>query len=226
MLLALGGFTIAMLFRQGSVSTRFEPGRRTIAISLLATMLGVAIFVTLHFLPSANGSISLTTIAHNNSTGTGAGFGSSVPYSANIAYFPRDVFVVLFDPLPFNAHGSGEWLEAAENFVLVIVVLASLRQLLLLPRAAMARPYVIMCVIYTASFAYAFAALGNLGLITREAAVVLPFFLVLLCIPRGPRHRPPRYVWELPRRERVARRRANARRRARANARPRRAVRS
>jgi hypothetical protein len=91
--------------------------------------------------------------------------------------------------------------------VLVVVVLVSLRQLYALPRAALARPYLVMCVFFTASFAYAFAALGNLGLITREAAVVLPFFLVPLCIPRGPRHRPPRYVWELSRRERMARRR-------------------
>ena len=53
---------------------------------------------------------------------------------------------------------------------------------------------------------------ANLGLITREAVVTVPFFLVVLCIPRGPRHRPPRYVWELRRRERVARRKALARR--------------
>jgi hypothetical protein len=222
MLLALGAFTIAMIFRPQSGRTQFEPGRRTVALVFLVAMVGVALFVTLHFLPGAKGSISLTTIAHNN-TGTGAGFGSSgVAYSANPIYFPKDVFVVLFDPLPFNAHSSGEWLEAVENTVLVAVVLASLRQLRMLPRAAMARPYLIMCVIFTGSFAYAFAALGNLGLITREAAVMLPFFLVVLCVPRGPRHRPPRYVWELSRRQRVARRRALAHR---AGA-PRRAVRT
>lgn len=223
-LLALGAFTIAMIFRPASESIRFEPGRRSSGLIFLAALVGLALFVTLHFLPGTNGSISLTSIAHNN-TGTGAGFGSSgVTYSANPVFFPKDVFVVLFDPLPFNAHSSGEWLEAAENFVLVAVVLASLRQLRILPRAALARPYLIMCLVFTASFAYAFAALGNLGLITREAAVVLPSFLVLLCTPRGPRHRPPRYVWELPRRERIARRRARARR-ANAGA-PRRVVRA
>jgi hypothetical protein len=222
MLLALGAFTIAMLFRPMSESIRFEPGRRTAALVLLGTMVGLALFVTLHFLPGTNGSISLTSIAHDN-TGTGAGFGSSgVTYSANPVYFPKDVFVVLFDPLPINAHGSGEWLEAAENLVLVAVLLASLRQLVMLPRAALARPYLIMCLAFTAAFAYTFAALGNLGLITREATVMLPFFLVLLCVPRGPRHRPPRYVWELSRRERIARKRALARRAGRGV--PRRAV--
>ena len=119
--------------------------------------------------------------------------------------------------MPINAHGGGEWLDAVENTVLVAVVFASLRHIRILPRAALARPYVIMCGLYTGAFAYSFAALGNLGLITREATVLLPFFLVLLCVPRGPRHRPPRYVWELPRRVRIARRRAQARR-ARAGA--------
>jgi hypothetical protein len=69
-----------------------------------------------------------------------------------------------------------------------------------------------MCLLFTAAFCYAFASLGNLGLITREATVTMPFFLVLLCIPRGPRHEPPRYVWELSRRQRMARRRALANR--------------
>ena len=175
--------------------------------------MGVAIFVTLHFLPGTqNCSISLTTINTDNSTGTGAGFGSSVSYSANPLFFPKDVFVVLFDPLPINAHGSGEWLDAAENTVWwrwcsrPTGICACCRG----PHWPV--PTSIMCVIYTATFAYSFAALGNLGLITREATVVLPFFLVLLCVPRGPRHRPPRYVWELPRRVRIARRRAQARR--------------
>ena len=107
---------------------------------------------------------------------------------------------------------AGEWFEALENTVLAAVVLTSLRALRILPRAAFARPYVMMCVIFTGAFCYSFASLGNLGLITREAVVTMPFFLVVLCIPRGPRHRPPRYVWELRRRERVARRKALARR--------------
>jgi hypothetical protein len=211
-LLALGGFTIAMLFRPVSSTVRLQGLRRTMALVFLGTMTGVAIFVTLHFLPGSSNGLSLTSISKNNS-GVGSGFGSGgIAYSANPVYFPKDVFVVLFDPLPLNAHGSGEWLEALENTVVVAVVLISLRSLRILPRAAFARTYVMMCVFFTGAFCYSFASLGNLGLITREAVVTMPFFLVVLCIPRGPRHRPPRYVWELRRRERVARRKALARR--------------
>jgi hypothetical protein len=211
-LLALGGFTIAMLFRPASPTKGLQGARRTLALVLLGTMTGLAIFVTLHFLPGSSNGLSLTSISKNNS-GTGSGFGSGgIAYSANPVFWPKDVFVVLFDPLPLNAHGSGEWVEALENTVLVAIVLASLRSLRILLRTSFARPYVMMCVFFTGAFCYSFASLGNLGLITREAVVTMPFFLVLLCIPRGPRHGPPRYVWELRRRERIARRKSMARR--------------
>jgi hypothetical protein len=133
-----------------------------------------------------------------------------VGYSPSIAAYPKDVYAVLFDPLPINAHGGGQWISAAENSVLIWLILTSLRRWRILPRVALARTYVTMSLFFTASFLYAFAALGNLGLITRERTVMLPFFLVLVCIPRGPRHRPPRYEWELPRRARIERRRAMA----------------
>jgi hypothetical protein len=214
MLLLLGGFAIAMIFRPPSASVKFEPARRTSSLVFLAAMVGVAMFLTLHFLPGLHGSVNLSQINKNNQ-GPGSGFGSSgVSYSQSPLAYPKDVFVVLFDPLPFNAHSSGEKFQALQNTVLLVMLIASLRNLRILPRAAFARPYLIMCFVFVVSFCYFFAALGNLGLIAREATVMLPLYIALLCIPRGPRHRPPRYIWELSRRQRAARRRAVARRRA------------
>ena len=210
MLLVLGGFTIAMIFRPTPASAKFEPARRTASLVLLAVLVGVAMFVTLHFLPGLHGSVNLNQINKNNQ-GTGSGLGSSgITYSQSPAYFPKDVYVVLFDPLPFNAHSGGEKFQAVQNTVLLVLLAASLRNLRILPRAAFARPYLIMCFVYVVSFCYFFAALGNLGLIAREATVMVPFYLVLLCIPRGPRRQPPRYLWELTRRPRMAYRRQMA----------------
>jgi hypothetical protein len=211
-LLALGGFTLAMLFRPADPNTKFAGPRRTVALIVLGSMLGVAIFVTLHFLPGTSGSISLTEISKNNNSAVGtAGFGSSnLGYSPSVLAYPKDVYSVMFDPLPINAHGGGQWITAVENTVLVVVILKSLRQLRMLPRVALARTYVFMSLFFTGSFLYAFASLGNLGLITRERTVMLPFFLVLVCIPLGPRHGRPRYEWELPRRARIERRKALA----------------
>jgi hypothetical protein len=214
MLLVLGGFTIAMIFRPTRASAKFEPARRTASLVLLSAMVAVVLFLTLHFLPGLHGSVNLSSINKNNQ-GPGSGFGSSgVAYSQSPLFYPKDVYVVLFDPLPFNAHGSGEQFQALQNAVLLVMLIASVRNLRILPRAALSRPYLIMCFVYVVSFCYFFAALGNLGLIAREATVMVPLYLVLLCIPRGPRHRPPRYIWELTRRQRVARRRAEARGRA------------
>ena len=213
MLLLLGAFTIAMIFRPTRASAKFEPARRTGSLVLLGTLVGVVMFLTLHFLPGLHGSVNLSQINKGNQ-GPGAGFGSSgVSYSQSPLYLPKDIYVVLFDPLPFNAHSSGEKFQALQNTVLLVMLVASLRRLRILPRAAFARPYLIMCFVFVVSFCYFFASLGNLGLIAREASEMTPLYLVLLCIPHGPRHRPPRYIWELTRRQRAAHRRAMAGRR-------------
>jgi hypothetical protein len=210
-LLALGGFTMAMLVRPADPNTKLSGPRRTVALVFLGSMLGAAIFITLHFLPGVNGSLSLSQISTNNNTGVGNGFGSSnLTYSPSILAYPQDVYAVLLNPLPYNAHGSGEWFSAAENTLIVVLIFLSLRRLRFVPRVALARTYVTMCLLFTGAFLYAFASLGNAGLIERERTVMLPFFLVLLCIPRGERHRRPRYEWELPRRARIARRKALA----------------
>jgi hypothetical protein len=74
-----------------------------------------------------------------------------------------------------------------------------------------------LCLVYSLTFMYAFAALGNLGLIERERIMMFPFMLVLLCIPRTPKGRRPAFEWELRRRARLQLRRTieqqNARRR-------------
>ena len=94
-------------------------------------------------------------------------------------------------------HGSTQKVAAFENFVIIILILISLRRLWRLPRTAFAKPYVLMCVLYSAAFPYAFAALNNLGLIDRERVLLLPFLLVPLAIPISPRRGPPMYPWEV-----------------------------
>jgi hypothetical protein len=207
LVLALGGFVVAMLLRPVPPGSTFEGPRRTAALIFLGTMFGVAAFVSVKFLGS-HGSLSLTTIAKNNGGHTGAGFASSLTgYSASPIDYPRDVYWVMFDPLPFNAHTKAQFITALENTVILVVILASWRRLRTLPRAILGRPYVGLCLAFTLAFFYFFAALSNEGLITRERSVMMPFFLVLLAVPVGPKGRPPRYEWELRRRARLARRR-------------------
>ncbi len=203
LLVAMAGFTVAMMVAPRTGRRKREGTRRVARTLFFGVLLGVSIFLTFHYLHSANSSLSLNKIAANNSSGSGAGFGSSgVPYSTSPLTYPRDIYEMLFNPLPINFHGKGELLAAAENTFIAVLILFSLRQLRMVPRATFARAYVMMCVVYSVFFVYAFASLGNLGLITRERTLLFPYLLVLLCIPRTPKGRRPRYEWEYRRRDR------------------------
>ena len=209
LMLMMGAFVIAMMVPTAAQRKSLGGFRRLVSLLFLGGLLAVAVAVTLHYIHAGpGGSLSLSQTNANNQ-GQGLGFGSSgVPYSTNPATYPRDVYEVLFNPLPINAHGFGEEFAALENSIILVLILISLRNIRMVLRASFARPYVLLCLAYSAAFMYTFAALGNLGLIERERTMVLPFLLVLLCIPRTPRGEPPRYEWELRRRERVRRRAA------------------
>jgi hypothetical protein len=198
LLLFVAGFTVALMV-SSSGGRQGEGSRRVLSLVVFGSLLVLSAFLTVHYLSHSGGSLSLNQIQSNN---VGNGGSGGIPYSKSPLSFPRDIYEVLLNPLPFDFHGFGELIAAGENTVILVILLASLRQLRMVPRAAFARPYVMMCTVYSLGFFYTFAALGNLGLIERERTLLLPFLLVLVCIPRSPRGQPPRYPWELRRRDR------------------------
>ena len=205
LLVVLGGFAVGLMIRPRGGGARQNPATRVVGLAFMGILLGVSVYMTLHYLKlgGSSGSVSLNNTTANNQ-GTGAGFGSSgLAYSSNPARWPIDAYTVLFDPLPFNAHGTGEYAAALENLLLLGIVVASFRQIRILARASFARSYVMMCVVYSVGFIYAFAALGNLGLIYRERVMLLPFLMVLFAIPRTPKGRPAMYEWEYRRKDRA-----------------------
>ena len=202
LVLLLGGFavatTVVLVGGHGS-----SIARRIAGFAAAGVFLIFSLYLTQHYLVKA-GSLTgqlQASYAANTLTAYGGASGG-IPYSSSPVTFPRDVYEVLFNPLPYNAHDSSELIGAAENTLLLVLILKSLRQLRIVIRASFARPYVMLCLIYSAGFFYTGAALGNLGLIERERVLLLPFFLVLLSIPRGPKESPPAYEWELKRKDR------------------------
>lgn len=197
--LYLAALTIGVFFAgRARRDVQFHFLRRLSTLAFLSAALVVLGILTVKFLHTSGGSLAgvLHKIGSNN-TGQGAGFGSSnVPFSANPILYPRDVYVVLFDPLPITAHSAVQFLAALENTIILVLVLASLRRLRATFRVVRAKPYVMHCLVFTLAFLYSFAALGNLGLIERERTVLFPFLLVLLAIPLSPRGQEPRYPWE------------------------------
>jgi hypothetical protein len=206
LLVVLAGFAVALMVRPATdAAKRFGGLKRVGGLVFMSLLLATSVWMTTHYLKLSVSSNSLNSTTSNNAVYGGSG---GLTYSSSPLRWPMDAYTVLFNPLPINFHGSGELAAAIENTVILGVMLASLRQLRMLPRTAFARPYVMMCLVYSVLFVYFFAALGNLGLIYRERVMLLPFLMVLFAIPRSPRGTPRMYEWEYRRKDRAGFRRA------------------
>lgn len=194
--LFLSVIAMATLFRQRSRKS-LGALRRVLIIGVQVALILAAVTLTNELAKHGSPVFNLTAVSQNNS-----GESSSVTYHSSPLYYPLDLYHVLLDPLPFNAHSGGQAVAAIENSVLLGIALLSLRRLRCLLRACLLRPYVMACLVYSAVFCYAFASLGNLGLIDRERVLMLPFLLVLFAIPVVPKGEPRRFDWEIPRRKR------------------------
>jgi len=190
LLLFMVAFAIAGLFRRRGAGRSLRGLRRIGVMALQAVLLLAAVSLSQQLAKHAP-VFNLTQLAQNN-----RGQASSLNYHPGPTGYPKDFYTVIFDPLPFNAHGNTQRLAAFENTVIIVLILTSLRRLRRLPRASFVRPYVLMCVLYSVTFPYAFAALNNLGLIDRERVLLLPFLIVPLAIPVSPKGTPPQYPWE------------------------------
>ena len=202
------GFALAMLVRavtSGDRPRRRQPLRMFAAFVFVVAAVVITGIYASHFVHSLTGSGFSTNTLHTvttNNQGSGAGFGSSnIGYSANVLWFPRDVYTVLFDPLPFAAHSVTQVIASFENTLILVVIVLSIPRLRHLFRACLQRTYVLAALFYSAVFLYAFAALGNLGLITRERTLLLPFLFVVLALPVAPAGEEP-YPWQVRRRRR------------------------
>ena len=141
LLLFVAGFVVAMMVSSNG-GRRGDGSRRVLSLLVFGALLVLSAFLTVHYLSNSGGSLSLQQ-THSNNAGNGGSGG--IPYSTSPISYPRDIYEILFNPLPFDFHGFGELIAAGENTVIVIILLASLRQLRMVPRAAFARPYVMMC---------------------------------------------------------------------------------
>jgi hypothetical protein len=208
LVLLVGGFAVAMVVRSFyavdiGVQRPVQRGLRSVGAFIFVVgavaIVGLTARHLIHPLTNSKGGLgtALTKLQANNSAGTGAGFGSSgVPYSPNPLYFPRDVYTVLFDPFWFNARSITQITASIENTLIFAAIVYSLRRLRYLFRVCAQRPYVLMCLFYCVGWFYAFAALGNLGLITRERTLVLPMLFAVLAIPVARAGERP-YPWQV-----------------------------
>jgi hypothetical protein len=115
-------------------------------------------------------------------TRTGAGEFESRPVE-NVSDVGHAIVTVPFRPFPWEAHNAMAQLSGIEGLALLILVLASAPRLVGLPRQVLRTPYVALAFTYALGFVIAFSHVGNFGILTRQRVQLLPFLLVLLCLP-------------------------------------------
>ena len=96
---------------------------------------------------------------------------------------PAAIGTVLFRPLPFEASNLIAFGTAAEGMFILGLCCKYWRRLKSIPRCMRNRPYASYCVGIVLSFTYAFSAFSNFGILARQRIQVMPFFLVLVCLP-------------------------------------------
>jgi hypothetical protein len=121
-----------------------------------------------------------------NAEGRTSEAGSSftpIKVGANPAMLLPAAATVLFRPFPFEAGNVVSAVSAFEGVFLMVLCFRARRRLLAIPRYMRRSPFVAYSVGILFTFVYAFSAFSNFGILARQRCQVLPFFLVLLCIP-------------------------------------------
>jgi hypothetical protein len=101
--------------------------------------------------------------------------------------FLHAAVTVPFRPFPPEAPNRQAQLASLEGLFFLALIALSLPRLVDLPRLIMRRPYVAMAAAYSVGFIIAFSNVGNFGILVRQRAQLLPFLVVLLCLPRRTR---------------------------------------
>jgi len=103
--------------------------------------------------------------------------------TASPVTFPRAVLTVMFRPLPYEVSSGPMFLASLEGTLLFVLVLASWRRIATLPRLFLRVPYVAFATTFSVLFIFAFANIGNFGIVARERVQLFPVVLVLLALP-------------------------------------------
>ena len=188
---ALVAGLIAGLF--SGVGNRGRQSRSAIFVLVLVAVAGLSLVaaVTLKFLSPKNDDGTTTTVtdriseifdkAEVNTDQGGSSF-TVIPIDS-----PRDmpyaIYRTLTRPLLNEARSFAELLPAVEMTALLAWGLFAWRRLWMFVRTLVRTPYLMFCVVVFVMFGVAFTSIGNLGILTRQRSLVMPLFVVPLCLP-------------------------------------------
>ncbi len=100
---------------------------------------------------------------------------------------PAAIVTLLFRPFPWEAGNVQMLAQSLEGVALIALTVASWPRLKTLPGVMRRNPYVVFSAVYVLIFILAFAEFANFGILARQRVLMMPFFLVLLALPRPAR---------------------------------------
>ena len=133
--------------------------------------------------PSLNQETVNATLANAEGRTSEAGSSFSPVSMSNPANAPLAFATVLYRPFPFEVSNAIAAVSALEGVYLVVLTWRSRSRLRSLLRSMRRDPYAAYSSGILVTFVYAFSAFSNFGILARQRCQVLPFFLVLLCLP-------------------------------------------
>lgn len=101
----------------------------------------------------------------------------------NPSRFPEAFVNVMFRPFPWQATNPQAAFSAVEALFLFGLLAGSWRRIVGGVQTLLQRPYLVLCGVYTVLFVYGFSSFSNAGILVRQRVQVLPFVLVLVCLP-------------------------------------------
>jgi len=190
----LAGFVVALavgLFAQPeSQRAGRTDSRRLVTVLVLLLSLGALAAVGaqaieyLSFGDDSAGSGSVTSILGETTRRTAQARSSFTPPTVDGPQtWPYAALRTLTRPLPFEARTAFQLVSAAEMTVLVGLCLVSGRRMLALPRTIARSPFVAFALMSAFAAGLAYSSFANLGVLTRQKALILPLLLLIPCCP-------------------------------------------
>jgi hypothetical protein len=187
------GLAIAYILRRpGEQLRQLAPVAKVLSIGIVAIIAAVVVVRAERFLRDAGVETDKgvagvqSSITFRTSQG-GSYFAPSILQSPTQT--PRAVLTVLFRPLPFEAHNGPSFVSSLENSFLLVFALVRIPWSFAALRSIRRQPYVALAIAYVGMFILAFSSFANFGNLVRQRVQVLPFVVLLLCIP--PRKKEP-----------------------------------
>ncbi len=106
-----------------------------------------------------------------------------VPLSSPLGV-PMAFVTLLFRPFLFEAHNAQMVMHSLEALFLLGLTVLSWSRLRQLPRMLREHPFLWFALVTVIAYSLAFAEFGNFGILARQRVLMLPFFLMLLALPK------------------------------------------